>query len=884
VVLWRAFGRNYPDRYVIYKGGFMEGFWENFVEGEEFAGKPIEKYKPYLGVGIAIKELLEEQEVGRVGWADYAIIDMIDVQVFIYLTYLYITPEHKHHEYAVEVLGDIGGIGKRGAYMEDNGMVTELEGVAKVLKTKRQIILYGPPGTSKTWLAEKVVNSFAYRPESDTPSGYNGELEVTPGVIRVLIEAYKSEEGGLYENIPKGEDRTAFIASMRKYIKAFIDDSKKSGVRKYKESPLRYLAKELKHETGLSVRPWLKIGQFPIWENYYDKYGENEVNGYLRSVIGLLESLLRIDNADECDTRLQVFINEGVPKTGLMLGALLYPLQPGIYPILGVGPHEGAFKIGIDLPFMNLDEYINASKQFRNFLSKYRTDLKGTDLLDVTAFFDWLSDSDIEGYLDGAGELLPEPPVGLLGATGLKEKQVYESAEVHEADFDEFGISTENYPGGEAWWWSFRIKDEFTGKLDEALRKEGFFYFYATVKGSKVVSRSRIINYVTAEPGQLIESPWPEKTAPELRNITQISDKQPEQFRTWFLVDRYEVFYPAWDVSGLLNIEKDRRFKAGDIRPTAFNLVREITERGVLQSRPVSVQADTGKKRSRKVYEIVQFHPSYTYEDFVRGLVAKPRGSGVSFEPEDKIFARMCTQASENPDRSFFLIIDEINRADISKVFGELIYGLEYRDERVETPYEVNGSTALAIPPNLYIIGTMNTADKSIAMLDYALRRRFAFIPMYPDETVIGKYYAGELPETEDAARNLFKKVKECFDPKAGRDLQVGHTYFMVGEKKDGKIRAPGEAGELVEIDDARGFELLGLKFIYETAPIIHEYILAGEEGVTAPAIENAYRRKGSGIIAELKEVFDSWVKKPVTEEKTGEYEEPVVDSEEGDE
>lgn len=239
--------------------------------------------------------------------------------------------------------------------------------------------------------------------------------------------------------------------------------------------------------------------------------------------------------------------------------------------------------------------------------------------------------------------------------------------------------------------------------------------------------------------------------------------------------------------------------------------------------------------------KIVQFHPSYTYEDFVRGLVAVPRspeeGGGVTFEPQDKIFAHLCKRALANKEKKFVLIIDEINRADMSKVFGELIYGLEYRNEPVDTPYEVEGSSKLIIPPNLYIIGTMNTADKSIALLDYALRRRFAFYHLYPDESVLEKFYEENKAEngTKEKAISLFKKVLELFE--GNHDIKVGHTYFM-----------------------AKSVEELKTKFIYEVAPLIIEYIKAREEGVKKEnnAIWDAYNEGPEKMNEELEKIYES--------------------------
>ena len=114
-------------------------------------------------------------------------------------------------------------------------------------------------------------------------------------------------------------------------------------------------------------------------------------------------------------------------------------------------------------------------------------------------------------------------------------------------------------------------------------------------------------------------------------------------------------------------------------------------------------------------WDMVQLHPSYGYEDFVRGITIKTENQQIQYETVNKIFGKMCKIASDSKandkdkDKKFFLLIDEINRADVATVFGELIYALEYRNESIETPYEVEQSSKITVPDNLYIIGTMNT-------------------------------------------------------------------------------------------------------------------------------------------------------------------------------
>lgn len=148
------------------------------------------------------------------------------------------------------------------------------------------------------------------------------------------------------------------------------------------------------------------------------------------------------------------------------------------------------------------------------------------------------------------------------------------------------------------------------------------------------------------------------------------------------------------------------------------------------------------------VWDVVQFLPSYGYEDFVRGIevstvsVDGGASSAISYDTANKILGKIAAKAAlpRYQNTKFFLIFDEINRANLATVFGELIYGLEYRNKGVATPYTVGSSNKVLLPSNLYIIGTMNTADKSIGGIDYAIRRRFLFFQVLPNRDVILHY------------------------------------------------------------------------------------------------------------------------------------------------
>lgn len=175
--------------------------------------------------------------------------------------------------------------------------------------------------------------------------------------------------------------------------------------------------------------------------------------------------------------------------------------------------------------------------------------------------------------------------------------------------------------------------------------------------------------------------------------------------------------------------------------------------------------------------EFVQFHQNYSYEDFIMGY----RPEGDTFELKYGIFYRFCQKAANQPDKPFFFIIDEINRGNMSKIFGELLMLIEadYRGTKVTLAY--NG-LPFSVPENLYIIGMMNTADRSLAMIDYALRRRFSFFDMEPgfDTKGFTEYREGLGSETIE---ELVGKVKDlnaeiARDKSLGKGFCIGHSYF----------------------------------------------------------------------------------------------------------
>ena len=206
--------------------------------------------------------------------------------------------------------------------------------------------------------------------------------------------------------------------------------------------------------------------------------------------------------------------------------------------------------------------------------------------------------------------------------------------------------------------------------------------------------------------------------------------------------------------------------------------------------------------------KVVQFHPSYSYEEFIEGIRPESIDNSdgtkqISYPVKPGVFRRFCEEASQNPNRRFVMIIDEINRGELPRILGELLYLLEYRNKSVELPYSGKYGE-FGIPRNVYIIGTMNTADRSIALVDHALRRRFYFIPMKPDPEILRAFIQESNPDmvwVADLLEQLNTRLEE--DAKIDWTLQVGHSHFM---KKD--------------LNDAR----LSLIWEYSIIPTLEEY------------------------------------------------------------
>jgi MoxR-like ATPase len=210
------------------------------------------------------------------------------------------------------------------------------------------------------------------------------------------------------------------------------------------------------------------------------------------------------------------------------------------------------------------------------------------------------------------------------------------------------------------------------------------------------------------------------------------------------------------------------------------------------------------------------FHQSYAYEDFVEGLrpkISEEAQESISYEITPGVFREICTLASQDPDNKYVLVIDEINRGNIAKILGELITLLEddKRDDlNVTLPYSKD---AFSVPGNLYLIGTMNTADRSIALLDVALRRRFAFVEILPRLDLLKDALVeseGPSVHLDALLRNLNTAISRHID----RDHQIGHSYLL-------KVKMAEEEQRL---------EVLDYVWNNQIIPLLEEYFYSQQD------------------------------------------------------
>lgn len=215
--------------------------------------------------------------------------------------------------------------------------------------------------------------------------------------------------------------------------------------------------------------------------------------------------------------------------------------------------------------------------------------------------------------------------------------------------------------------------------------------------------------------------------------------------------------------------------------------------------------------------ETIQFHQSYSYEEFIEGL--KPQMDG-SFKPEKGVFYEIANRAKNDQENNYFLVIDEINRGNISKIFGELMMLIE-NDKRDNASLKLAYSKELfSVPGNLYIIGTMNTADRSLSLIDYALRRRFSFLTLEPAYGTVkfNEFLSKTMELTKEnigQINDAMIHVNSLIEERLDKNFLIGHSYFIADDETIDDFDT--WFGDIVEFD---------------IMPMIEEYFFDDEDTV----------------------------------------------------
>jgi len=411
----------------------------------------------------------------------------------------------------------------------------------------------------------------------------------------------------------------------------------------------------------------------------------------------------------------------------------------------------------------------------------------------------------------GPSKTTPDKKLCLIGTAGT---------------LDDIKIAEAFIKNNGAWssWWSFPIKD-----IAKDLLKAPF-YLYINAGGGIFPYRLTIEDYKTSKGNMGITSPWPEITEDKYAGKTRAGVSKADIFKTWFKVTdiqkiepplKKKDFKPAAGLSNDTNLLNQNTFGYAYALETVppvtmkehltiewlesqtlldkteleeiIDAIKNSSPQIIFAGPPGTSKTWIAERIARYVTQdepdtttLVQFHPSYGYEAFIEGLrpIVK-EGGGISFEREDGLVLRVVQRMKDNNHLQensplYVVIVDEMNRANLPRVFGELMYLFEYRDRPIRLQY----SNEFSLPPNLRFIGTMNTADRSIRSIDLALRRRFDVFEFAPNPKMLEAYFnnnTNKVPNLIDG----FIKLNEDLTSNLDAHHTIGHTFFM----KDGLDR-----------------------------------------------------------------------------------------------
>jgi 5-methylcytosine-specific restriction protein B len=346
--------------------------------------------------------------------------------------------------------------------------------------------------------------------------------------------------------------------------------------------------------------------------------------------------------------------------------------------------------------------------------------------------------------------------------------------------------------------------------------------------------------------------------------LNQILYGPPGTGKTYKTISKaLEIIFEKEDENKIIEFE----FQDNELKKSVKELNDILNRKDITKEDRKELKIAFEYYRKEKQIEFITFHQSYAYEEFIEGI--KPKSGKCSENSDDKnneieycikdgIFKKIVKNALNNKDKNYVLIIDEINRGNISKIFGELITLIEASkrvgaDEELKVRLPYSNEKAFGVPQNLYIIGTMNTADRSIAHIDTALRRRFKFIEMMPDYELLDfEVYGIKIDK-------MLKAINERIEVLYDREHQIGHSYFLSLKDNENSIN---KLDKLVDIFENQIIPLLAEYFYSDWSKILlvlnDNGFVKGEEKEAGGFKKKIYKVEVTKDIEKFKKIYNS--------------------------
>ncbi len=629
------------------------------------------------------------------------------------------------------------------------------------------------------------------------PDSYDGSYLLT----RKIVKAYKDIS---FSHLDNRDLELIYFATIGTWTSTFQNKKErtlKSHLPNDKKESILKLIDQLQYETNAGVFSNAQNSHFdkPIMGMFGTGFGSfSKVDSH--QIGRLINMFVKVVESDDEETCLSIVKNTLVDeikgiKTGV-LTTILHCLQPFYFPIMNGNQGVGCSlynKLGITIKqpkeitayvdnVYNIKEFRDKHFSFKN----YRIfDLESTTLQEVNYW--WINASPQYWSFSNIG-IGEEVEWELYSEKGNKRQIFSNFLRAKEGDLI---VGYESSPIKKVVALG-QVSQENDGKCIK-IRKTKVLTNPISYNTLKSIAELQNMEYFRIERGSIFKLSKNEYDA--ILGLIKECEMEEDQENT--LID--EIPDPTTPVNEPMTYTKEDLLRDVYIDESQYTTLVDLIKlkkNVILQGAPGVGKTYMAKRLAYSMMNcknddrirVVQFHQNYSYEDFIMGY--KPTEDG-KFKLTNGIFYDFCQKARADKDNKYFFIIDEINRGNLSKIFGELMLLIEndHREERVALAYKPD--ELFSVPENLYIIGMMNTADRSLAMIDYALRRRFSFYtvkPAFNNGTFnerVAKYSDSRVNKVIEKVVSLNKAIQS--DASLGEGFVIGHSYFCVDEKDNEK-------------------------------------------------------------------------------------------------